>query len=593
MTKLKSSRIKILSDDVINRIAAGEIVERPSSIVKELVENSIDANSTRIDVSVVNGGNSFISVVDDGIGLSKNQALLAFERNATSKISSFEDISNIDTMGFRGEALPSIASVAKVIMKSRTKDNNSGVKIEIDNGKVLSVKDIGCSIGTTIEVIELFKKVPARKNTLKNASTEFHHVQRTVGERLLSFHDLHFTLTHHNKKVIDSPGFGNIKDKLQHYIGEKIISEGIFFNRFDEQTGIRINGFLASPFFVRKTKSYQYMFVNKRAIVSNVLISAIYNAYRPYLTDTKDHPIFAIFLESPPFFIDVNVHPSKYEVRFKNSNQVYKSLLETISYQLNTADFKPAFYRDNLNYDKEKMGRKSVKPYNFQGEVQRKFPDYKVDNSYPDKIFKKDTLYSSNVDLHDNGYLTPLSQFNNTYIIAKGKDKIILIDQHTAHERILYEKFFSELMEERIPSQKFLFPHQVEVTQEDMDIIMNNWNMIIKSGFDIIQKDKNYFLINSAPALLLEGEIEKSFLSLVDDIKSEGYNIDRERLVDRMAKTLACHSAVRSGEELTMNKMQDLIRLLAKTNTPAVCPHGRPTMVELSVEEIEKIFKRR
>ncbi|MBU1626362.1 hypothetical protein KKB18_03255, partial [bacterium] len=385
----------------------------------------------------------------------------------------------------------------------------------------------------------------------------------------------------------------NIKDKLEHYLGDKIISEGIFFQRNDEATDINIIGFLGSPFFPRKTKSYQFLFVNKRAIYSKLLISAVYNAYQPYIPDFKEHPIYAISLECPPYLVDVNVHPAKIEVRFKNSNLIYKNLLETISYHLNTADFKPAFYRENLQYDQKHRKWDDYKNSEFTGKYKTPFPEYRSAQTNQQLDNKESSWKSTKLDFHDNGKLIPLSQLNNTYIIAKGFNQIILIDQHTAHERILYEKFISELKEERIPSQRFLFPLQLEVTPEDIDIITDNGNLITASGFDIEQKGGNNLIIQAAPVLIHEGEVEKSFLNLVDDIRNEGCDIDRERLIDRMAKTLACHSAVRSGEELTNEKMQELVHLLNQTNTPSVCPHGRPTMVELDVNEIEKIFKRK
>jgi len=584
--------IKILPDELINRIAAGEIVERPASVVKEVLENSIDADASRIEISLVNGGKSYISVTDDGIGMSKDQALLAFERNATSKISSLEDLNNITTMGFRGEALPSIASVSRVIMKTRSRGKDAGVRIEIDNGKIISVQTIGCPYGTNVEVHDLFKKVPARLNTLKNTSTEFKHIQRCIGERLLANPELHITLSHNNKNILDSPAFGNFKDKLQHFLGDKTISEGIFFQRFDEETDIKIKGFLGSPFYLRKTKSNQFFFVNKRAVNSKLLSSAVYNAYQPFIPDNKEHPVFVIFIESPPYFVDVNVHPTKYEVRFKNSNQIYRLLVETVGYHLNTADFKPTFYRDNLKYEhKMKEWSRRDERYKPQANHFARYPDYST-NSELIRQEKGETEIPQ-INLQDNGALVPLSQFQNTYIIAKGNNKVILIDQHTAHERILYERFSKELREEKVPSQKFLFPPSADLSPEDTEILMNNIDIINASGFEVEHKSGSRWLIKAAPVLLHEEELEKSFLNLLDDIKLEGFNIDRERLIDKMAKTLACHSAVRSGEELTREKMKELLHLLNQTDTPSVCPHGRPTMVELSLDEIKKIFKRK
>jgi len=589
----KKNRIKLLPDHVINQIAAGEIVERPASIVKELLENSIDAGSSQIEITAINGGKQYISVVDDGYGLSKDQAMLAFERNATSKISTIEDLIKIETLGFRGEALPSIASVSRVVMKTRLKEKDVGVRLEFDNGRLKSVQEVGCPIGTSVEVFDLFKQVPARSSMLKNEATEFQQIQRIVGERVIAFHDLHFVLLHNNKTIVDTPGFGNFKDKLEQYLGDKIISNGIFFHREDDKTGIKLHGFLSSPFTLRKTKTYQFLYVNNRAVSSKMMLAALYNAYQPFIPEKNQHPIFVVFIESPPYFIDVNVHPTKFDVRFKNSNQVYKFILETISYQLNTSDFKPSFYKDNLRYEPKESYWSGAKPSNASTAGFKRFPGYQNDDVPLKRNFAENSKFEIIDTFNEADGIIPLSQFQNTYIIAKGKNRIILIDQHTAHERILYEKFLSELKEERISSQRYLLPIFIEVTPEDNELIINNKDIIRNSGFDVKKKSTNCWSINEAPVLLHESEIEQSFLNLVDDIRKSGRDMDKECLIDRMAKTLACHSAVRSGEELTIEKMYDLLNQLDKTKVPSVCPHGRPTLVELNLDEIEKIFKRK
>jgi DNA mismatch repair protein MutL len=592
VTEKSKKRIQILSDEVINHIAAGEIVERPSSVVKELVENSLDADSTRIDINIMDGGKKYICVTDNGIGLTKDQALLAFERNATSKISNIDDLNDINTMGFRGEALPSITSVGKVVMKTKSLDFIHGTRIEFDYGKLVSVNEIGCPDGTSIEVFNLFKKVPARLHTLKDESTEFKHIQRCISERLLAFNNVHFILRHNEKLQIDSPAFVNLIDKLNHFLGDKVILNGSYIKFFDEKSDIKIKGFIASPFQMRKSKANQYLFVNKRPVQSKLLNSAIYNAFQPYLQESNAHPVFLIYIECPPFFVDVNVHPAKIEVRFKNSNQIYKILHETIANHLNTANFKPSFRADNFKYDYHtpKDTFNKSKPFKYFDKSRFDNKPTVFDSSKPIESFRRE---DRQYNFHGEIKLLPLSQFQNTYIIAKGKGKIVLIDQHTAHERILYEKALFELTNKQIPTQMFLFPIQIELTSDDSELIMSNPDLIKASGFEIEHSNDNNWLLKGIPIIVKDENSEKAFINLLDDIRSSGKDLDREKLLDKIAKTLACHGAVRSGEELNFEKMQDILELLEKTKTPSICPHGRPTKVELDLIEIEKIFKRR
>ncbi|HYA11516.1 MAG TPA: DNA mismatch repair endonuclease MutL [Thermodesulfovibrionales bacterium] len=535
-------QIQVLPPILRNKIAAGEVIERPASVVKELIENSIDARSTDIRIEVLYGGKRLIKVSDNGMGMDKEDALLCFERYATSKLLNEEDLFHIKTMGFRGEALPSIASVAKVKLVTAPQGRYQGISIEIQGGEVKTVKD-SPSIGTTIEVRDLFFNTPARRKFLKAHNTELFHIIDRVTEEALSYYEIGFSLVSDNHETMRIPVASSPRERILQIYGDEFL-EGLI--EIDTQAAdIKMNSFIAKEGNVRNSKAYQFIFINKRPIRDSSITHAVYSAYEGMLPQKK-HPVFFLFLTIDPGMVDVNVHPSKREVRFENKETIYYFVQSSI-----------------------KEALPQVPPH---------IP-YGYTSTFPSVI-------SEALEL---GYKPCLSfiYLGDAFIAFSDREGLTLIDQHAAHERILYEKF---LRGADINSHRLLFPKQMRLSHKEYHIILQNRTSLRDFGIEVDDFGQDTVIVRSLPEVLREADI-RGILSDIASCLIEGVAPDKE-LREAIAAKIACHQSVRGKTILKQEEVSQLLSDLQDCLHPNNCPHGRPTRIFLSLEDLKKMFKR-
>jgi DNA mismatch repair protein MutL len=552
-------RIKVLPVDLRNKIAAGEVVERPSSVVKELIENSIDAESTEIKIEVLYGGKRLIRVSDNGTGMDKEDALLCFERHATSKISKDTDLFNITTMGFRGEALPSIASVSKVKLITGIKNSGAGVSMEVIGGEVRETKDSPAT-GTSVEVKDLFFNTPARKKFLKTNSTEVFHIIDIVTKEALSHPDISFSLITDDHEAMMIPKASGLRERIMQIYGNEFV-EGLF-GLNSEDNGIKIDAFVSDIGNFRNRKAHQFIFINRRPIRDSSLSHAVYGAYEGIIPKDK-HPVFFLFLNIDPKKVDFNVHPTKREVRFEDKEGIYRFVITSIK---NIVKLERAKY---------------VNPF-VEEPISMSHPTH-YELSYTPSVFH----VSENLELAYSHYL-PSIYLGGTFIAVSGKGGLMLIDHHAAHERILYERFLKKI---GINSHQLLFPKQIKLSHREYRVILENKNMLSDFGIDIDDFGKDTVLIRSLPDALIDADLR----GIISDISSaivEGDKPDRT-LKEEIASRIACHKSVRGKEILSQPEVSQLIADLEKTGHPDQCPHGRPTRIFFSLDELKKMFKRK
>jgi len=533
-------QIRILPPVLRNKIAAGEVIERPASVVKELIENSLDAGSTDIRVEVLNGGKHLIKVSDNGNGMDKEDALICFERYATSKLLKEEDLSHIRTKGFRGEALAAITSVAKVKIVTAPKSNYQGVSLEIEGGEVKSVKD-SPTVGTTVEVRALFFNTPARKKFLKAHNTELFHIIDKITEQAIAHHEIGFSLVSDNREVIRIPVASSPRERVMQIYGDEFLEGLIEINK--EAADILMNCFVSKEMNFRNSKTYQFIFINKRPIRDSSLTHAIYKAYEGILPQKK-HPIFFLFLAIDPGVIDVNVHPTKREVRFENKEPIYKFVLSGI--------------REILQHSQH------PKPTDFPST----------------------SVVSERLELEYKPSLS-FMPIGDAFIALSGREGLILIDQHAAHERILYERFLRGV---DLDSRRFLFPKQVQLSHKEYHVILANGSILKDFGIEVEDFGHNTVVVRSLPETLTGADIR----GILADIASrllEGIAPDGE-LRETLAAKIACHRSVRGKIILKQEEADQLLFDLEKCTVPDSCPHGRPTKISLSLEDLKKMFKR-
>lgn len=558
--------IKVLPETLINKIAAGEVVERPASVVKELIENSIDAGADEIIIDLINGGRRLIRVSDNGSGMSKYDALLSFERHATSKIYEEEDLNKIATLGFRGEALPSIASVSKVVMLTSSGDSVSGVKIEIEGARLKKVSEASSPKGTVIEVREIFFNTPARLRFLKGLNTELSHIVGIVEEESLSHLEISFLLTHNKRVILSLPKAKGPLERIHQIYGGDLIENLIEVRK--DMEGIRLMGYISNPGYSRPDRGYQFVFINRRPVKNPVVSHAIREAYQGLLMRDQ-YPAAFISIDMDTRKVDVNVHPTKREIRFRDPSEVHDLIVIT---------FREALSRKvTEGYIEE--SRESVIA-GVKEAVERYFSakEMGIRNEkglllHPTLPLKLDTTLEAN-------YL----QAYETFIITVGKDGITIVDQHAAHERILYEKLKAEGIEIQT-----IIPERVELSFKESIKLRDKLELLKASGIEIEEFGGNTFLIRSMPALLRVVESKRLLLDILGELEGE-QGIDE---IERVRIIMACHGAVKANQPLTQQEMARLVKELSETTMPQSCPHGRPTSVKLELKDLEKLFRRR
>jgi DNA mismatch repair protein MutL len=619
------SKIQILPEGLANKIAAGEVVERPASVVKELVENAIDAGSRRIFVSLSEGGIRRIAVQDDGEGMTREDALLAFQRHATSKVAEEADLSAITTLGFRGEALPSIASVAKIRLVTQSAAEAEGTEILLEGGQVLGVKAVGAPKGSLFEVSDLFYNTPARRKFLKSAQTELSHASDILFHLALSHPMIHFRLTHGKKILLDAPAVSDLKDRILQLFGEEVaarlmeahgeghLSTGTSLDEVDEK-GLYVDTFFSRPPLRGNHRKDQYLFVNQRPVRSPLLSHAIYDAYGSYLMK-GEHPFFILFLSIDPAAVDVNVHPMKREVRFQQSDPVHEAVRRVIRTTLSFAgmDELPVavplerlipIQPDPVTRQPRWIGwpEKAAEPRGAYGSAERGIIQTEtVRNQEQIGFHSPFSTPHSTLPL-----IRPLGQIYGTFLLAEIEGEFTVIDQHTAHERILYERFLERwraLQHAPIDGrgnagpfsavQPLLVPQQVELPVTKAGLLRDHLKTLALFGWGIEHFGETTFLVREVPALISKIHLESFLLDLTDDLAQTEVSSKAEQPILNVIASMACHGAVRAHQPLTPPEIEALLKDYFESKTPPTCPHGRPILLKYPLPELEKLFRRR
>ncbi len=607
------SRIQVLPEHIANKIAAGEVVQRPASVVKELVENSIDAESTRITIEIEDGGKDLILIADNGYGMSKEDVELAFERHATSKITSVDDLDSIRSFGFRGEALPSISAVSQVEVVTCAHDAASGTLLRIDGGVVKEMRDVGAPAGTTIKIRNLFFNTPARRKFLKTTTTEMGHINHVVSRIAMSHPHVAFKLTHNGSELINVQQQNSLSERVLSFLGQEMANDMLPVQlSTDSVTGhlsLEITGFILPPAHTRPNRDMQSLFVNNRYIVDKTISHAIYTGYHTLLPNGR-YPIAVLFLKIDPSDVDVNVHPTKSEVRFHQEREIHQLVVKAIRETFINANLVPKITLGTPmpvpggGENREERIRTAIHGYFKSGQTdesgRRQWAEYSRQSvgAYPAKTgSQQEEQVFSGVDyrpdntqghVHD---LCPIGQIHNTYIIAQGNDEVCIIDQHAAHERICYEKLMAQ--DREIFSQLMLFPIQLELDYKEAAIISEAIHVFDKLGFKIEEFGQNTFVIRAVPVGMEKDDPKKIILEIIHDISSTGKSMTNSELRETMLISMSCKSAIKAGQPLSAEEMNYLVQQLMNVQQPHTCPHGRPTMIRLGIDEIEKRFMRR
>ncbi|WP_102400799.1 DNA mismatch repair endonuclease MutL [Haloimpatiens massiliensis] len=654
-------RINLLDEQTCNKIAAGEVIERPFSVVKELIENSIDAKAKNISVYIEEGGQKSIKIVDDGIGIHPEDIERAFLPHATSKIKGADDIFKISTLGFRGEALASIASVSQTIMKSKSKEFDYGKEICIEGGVKRYIKDIGFNTGTSIDVNDLFYNVPARQKFLKSSARESALISDIVSRLALVNTNIAFKLESNGRKVITTYGNDNMKDAIRAIFGKEVVDNIWYFEGHSDIASVY--GYVGNEAISRKSRNKQSIFVNKRYIKSGLITAAVENAFKSFLTVNK-FPFFVLFLDVYPEFIDVNVHPTKSEIKFSDDRHIFKLVFNSVHKAI-SENLRETFF---INEDEEKEETREgitqvaipidLKASNSDGrknldgninnivkhditdegvtepklnDINAKFIDKHDENNKTqleekywcqdrgnNKIKEKDYVESEKFDIKYENIsnernrgencdvikenfcsketsffpdINIIGQFNNSYILGEYNKELYIIDQHAAHEKILFERYLDEISKRDVVVQGLLSPLIIELTHEDFAYYKENEKTFKELGFVIEEFGINSIYIREVPIILNESNIKNLFFDILNNLKNMGSGQITQVKYNKIA-SMACKAAVKANDKLSVIEMQKLIEDLKSTREPFNCPHGRPTIIKVTLTELEKRFKR-
>jgi DNA mismatch repair protein MutL len=548
-------KIRRLNENLVKKIAAGQVVERPSSVVKELIENSLDAEATNIKIGIESGGTSLIKVTDDGLGMLEEDLLEAFKSYTTSKLTKEEDLFTIATLGFRGEALSSIASVSDLLIKSRPPQEISGTIIEVSNGELTRKGSIGMPPGTSVEVKDLFRSIPARRKFLKSASSEFRYVADVVITFALAHPHIGFFLSHNKRIVLDLPADQTISERVHLLLGSAI-GKNILPVSF-EDAHFSISGFVAKPQVASPIKSKQYLFVNRRPVTDKLVAGAVKDAFGTLLPP-RNYPPFVLFFDLPTSMVDVNIHPRKEKVAFTDSKFVYDLFNKAIG------DI----------FDKEDL------TYSYDGDKEEDVFDRLMEGSEQEYAFIEENL--------------PIFQLHNLYLIKQTQKGVLLVDQHAAHERILYEDLLSRFKDkDTVRFSTLINPITFESSVSDTEALTEYLDDYKKLGFEIDEFGKNTFKVSTIPWFVREESVVEIIVEILEGLK-EGKGIKGlDTKTKHILSTMACKSAIKAGDSLNVVQREQLLKDLDKTKTKYTCPHGRPVKMELTMNELARMFKRK
>jgi DNA mismatch repair protein MutL len=608
------SKIKILPEILSNKIAAGEVVERPASVVKELVENSLDAGSTRIRIEIEKGGRALIRVSDNGSGMSHDDALLALERYATSKIYKDQDLFSIRTLGFRGEALPSIASVSRFVLITRESASDVGTEIKVEGGKIKAVSEIGAPAGTMVSVKQLFYNTPARRKFLKSIGTEMSHIADIVSSTAMGRPDIQFKLIHNHKTIKNWSPTTSPFDRVIDVVG-KDLETALHPIEF-AVNGISISGWISSPRITRTTSRAMFVYVNNRFVRDRIIQHALFQGYSQRLVKGQ-FPIAIIFIRVPFDQVDINVHPTKNEVRFGHQQKVHGAVKEAVARTLHETDlpgWQPAEFSEHV---------KSANPQQISESAGKDFAIKRVDSGIQNKVFAAEAAVDNEANnISTQGVtrdsqpatrdpqtairrsqahiwpqkrfrdLRPIGQFHNTYIVCESDEGLILLDQHAAHERILFEQLRSQSARARLAVQQLLVPETVELGFRETDALEKMIPELSAMGLGIEHFGGRTFVVKAVPASLSGRDVKPLIIEIAENMVTVGTSSDLKKALEQCCVLMACHGAIRANHPLSGPQIEGLLEQLDACDNPSHCPHGRPTWIRWDLKTLEKSFKR-
>lgn len=602
ITGSHQAKIRILPAEVVGRIAAGEVIERPAAVVKELVENSLDAGSAMITVEILDGGLSRIHVADDGEGMTRDDALLAFRRHATSKLCSDRELASIQTMGFRGEAVPSIAAVSKVRLLTARRGEAVGTKVEVVGGTVTTVEDAAATPGTRIDVTDLFFNVPARKKFLKSPTTEFSHIAHVVQQASLAWPQVHFRLTHNGQEVLHCAAVPTRRDRMVQ------IYRGQFLNQTlvvcGERPGVRIEGLTVDALHLRATRSPQELFVNRRPVKNPTILHAIADAYGVQLSKGR-HAQFVLFVDVDPARIDVNVHPTKREVRFAEQDVIHQTVRQAVKTALGDqgdgvsgADAKtgPAMSIPDRSYSAQ--GAAGLAPRTlglFAGSVaeDRSGPARPDDGGDAERsAFPLSSAREAGPAGQSVQDVLAFGQVGRTFLVAQVGAELQVIDQHTAHERVLFQRLWRSWQDRTVQAQTLVSPLPVETTAQQAELLQQYLETLESCGFHIEPFGERSFAIRAVPAVLRMGDVDGVVKGMLEDLEEWGAASSFDARMQAVAATLACHSAVRAGRSMALPEIAKLVRDWTQEGMIMSCPHGRRVALRLPFDDLNRLFDR-
>ncbi|NMB08040.1 MAG: DNA mismatch repair endonuclease MutL [Tissierellia bacterium] len=601
-------KIKLLDDMTIQKIAAGEIIERPSSIVKELIENSLDANSDSIVVEIRNGGKDYIRITDNGDGISEDDLINAFKPHSTSKLSNIDDLYNIMSFGFRGEALASISSVAKVEVITKTDVGSSGIQAFVEEREIIKKAPIGCPKGTTMIVRDLFYNVPVREKFLKSNLVEGNHISDIVYKLALGNPGVSFKYIKDNTVILSTSKSNTIEENIYILLGKEFTNNLLEINCSNEN--FKIYGYISNNQFYRGNRNHQYLYINNRYIKNTNITKIIEERYKSLIPINR-FPVFILFIDIDPSLIDVNIHPTKEEIKFVNEEELNTVLINIIDKSL----------RENLNipkaFSKEETKDKIAEEIPLLYEksfFQDEHDEIVVEQIEKEDIRKENTILEA-IQVYDSDFVNYKEDYKketkkeddlkeilprlkfigvifSTYILAEDtlSNKVFIIDQHAAHERILYEKYKKEYENEKVITQRLLKPEIVELTNLEFSVAMQNIDLLRRLGFFVEEFGNNSIIIREVPILFGNPQLKSLFLEIVDNIRLVSNN-SYDYKVEKIMK-IACTNAIKAGDKVANIEVISLFKQLSETENPYTCPHGRPTIIEITKEDMEKEFKR-
>ena len=615
-------RIRLLSEAVASQVAAGEVVERPASVVKELVENSLDAGAREIGIAIRRGGISLVRVIDDGCGMDRDDALLSLERHATSKIRSAADLQTVGTLGFRGEALPSIASVSRFRLTTREGDAIAGTEIIVNGGKIDVVRDGGEAPGTQVEVRSLFYNLPARRKFLRSENTESRNIEHQIHLQAIGHPEIGFSLMRDDRILFQLPATAALGDRIRDLYGVELLQRLVEVNGVLAPK-IQISGFIGQAGLSRQNRSQQLVFVNGRAIESNLITGAVREGYHTALMKGQ-YPVTFLFLELDPGTVDVNVHPTKREVRFRDPNDVREAVVRCIQQTLERAraDWQEKFRAPARAEPTATVFAKTAPDLTLRSEVttpeatHRELPHLGVIPAVIERTRlegseivgqaprlperRSDSAGDAAVPQPQQQGTRPAQQqfeiigvLSKLYVLMENANGLVLVDQHAAHERVLFEELRRRMEQQGVPTQKLLLPQTFDVPPRDADWIEQNLSVLQRMGIGIESFGPDTFKIDSLPSFLDVSDAAQFMRKVIDDLKSASNNASAMRLGEEMIAKSVCRHAVKANDPLRYPEVEKLIRDLLDCDLPYCCPHGRPTMIQISLAELEKKFGRK